>query len=175
MTTQPQEPRTPKKRRWWLLAIPGLVVAAALIRFSMVLVVLYVVQPVRIAGTGMMPTYRDGDRVLLRKFDLSIERGDIVAFHYPGDLSKTFVKRVIGLPGERIAVRGGRSVVNGVELDEPYLDEAFTRRSPDTEEVLIPDGHVYVIGDNRDHSNDSRIWGTLEMRLVYGEVLFQYG
>jgi signal peptidase I len=170
------EQKTPsKKRRWWMIAIPALVAAAFVLFILPVLIVVYVVQPVRFSGTSMMPTYNDGDRLLVRKFDVSPERGDVVVFLYPGDHTKSFIKRVIGVSGDRIAIRDGRVLVNGAALDEPYVDAAYNQRSQDVEELVVPEGYVYVMGDNRDHSNDSRSWGPLEQALIYGEVWARYG
>jgi signal peptidase I len=89
------------------------------------------------------------------------------------DRSKSFIKRVVGLPGERVEIRNGRVWVNGRELYEPYMRPEFydTASYPAT---LIPPNQYYVLGDHRASSNDSRVWGTVDARFIYGKAVFCY-
>jgi signal peptidase I len=116
----------------------------------------------------MSPTLNDGERWPVRDVG-SINRGDIVAFRYPRDQSKSFVKRVIGLPGERIAIRGGQVFVNGTPLDEPYV--AASNRSADSLETTVEPESFFLMGDNRSNSSDSRHWGTVPRTLIWGQVV----
>ena len=112
-----------------------------------------------------------------------IERGDVIVFRYPKDPNRTFVKRVIGLPGETVVLRNRRVYVDDRRLDEPYARFDFPPEddgSPAAEipiqhgPVSVPAGQYFVLGDNRDSSSDSRYWGTLPQESVKGKVLFVY-
>jgi signal peptidase I len=119
----------------------------------------------------MSPTLNDGGIVLIRGRVKSISRGDIVVFRHPDDQSMTFIKRIIGLPGESIEIQDGRVFINGSALDEPYV--ATTNMSRDQMNLMIiPDQSFFVLGDNRRNSNDSRYWGTLPKKLIRGKVVF---
>ncbi len=159
-----------------IVLVVGLGVGAALAYWLVSIgLVMFVVQPVRFEGTSMMPTYKDGDRLVVEKLSTGVERGDVVVFHYPRDPKKSFVKRVIGLPGERIEIRDGVVRIDGVAIDEPYVSPQFSSAPSRPISETIPEGHVFVIGDNRDHSNDSRAWGPLPVELIYGKVVARYG
>jgi len=144
---------------------------------TVVFVLVFIVQPVRVEGTSMLPRLHDGERIFVNKFIYrfeSIERGDIVVFWYPNDPSKSFIKRVIGLPGETISIRNGVVYANGQPLDEPYLDASFHTRRENLSPVYVRDHHYFVLGDNRDSSNDSRQWGLVPEKYIYGKAIFRY-
>ena len=107
-----------------------------------------------------------------------INRGDIVIFKYPQDENVNYVKRVIGLPGEEVLIQGKTVYVNGKALDEPYAhfsdstDENSSSRNYGP--VAIPEGHLFVMGDNRDNSYDSRYWGFVPVKNVFGTPLFTF-
>jgi signal peptidase I len=143
-----------------------------------VLVILFVYQPVKVEGTSMMPALKDQDRIFINKFIYSfglgdIGRGDTVVFWYPGDPSKSYIKRVIGLPGDSIKIAGGIVSVNGRELREDYVPQAYRDTQSYPETVLAKD-HYYVLGDHRSSSNDSRSWGGVHRRHIYGKAVFVY-
>lgn len=126
-----------------------------------------------IDGISMVKTLDDGQIVLVERIRYAFSqprRGDVVVLHYPGDPeNRTFVKRIIGLPGESIIVKGGRVFINHQELLEPYL-------GPDIEtdrdrEVTLGSQEYYVLGDNRPVSNDSRVFGPVEKRFLVGRVI----
>ena len=120
-------------------------------------------------GHAMEPAIRDGERVVIARNIDRLERGQIVVFRYPQDESKNFVKRIVGLPGEAIAIRAGRVFIDGREIDEPYVGAA--NRSADTLGPLtIPPEEYFVLGDNRRNSSDSRHWGTVRRELVWAQV-----
>ena len=102
-----------------------------------------------------------------------IQRGDVVVFWYPLDPSKSYIKRVVGLPGEWVSVREGRVVVNGKLVSEPYLPPGSLDRLSYPLTYVEPE-HFYVLGDHRELSNDSRIWGTVKREQIYGKAVFVY-
>jgi signal peptidase I len=103
-----------------------------------------------------------------------IMRGDIVVFWYPNDPSKSYIKRVIGLPGETVEVREGKILVNNQVLQEQYLDGDMNRSSVSQPPVAVKEHYYFVMGDNRDHSSDSRIWGLVPEKYIYGKALLRY-
>lgn len=142
-----------------------------------ILVIVFVVQPVRVEGTSMLPRLHDGERIFVNKFIYrfeKIERGDIVVFWYPNDPSKSFIKRVIGLPGETISIREGIVYVDGMPLEEKYIDPTFHVRRENMSPVYVRDHYYFVMGDNRDSSNDSRQWGLVPEKYIYGKAIFRY-
>ncbi len=143
-----------------------------------VLVILFVYQPVKVEGTSMMPALEDQERIFINKFIYrfglgDIQRGDTVVFWYPNDPSKSYIKRVIGLPGDEIEVMDGAVSVNGKTLAEDYVPPAY-RDSLTVPRVAVPEGHYYVLGDHRSSSNDSRHWGPVHRRHIYGKAVFVY-
>ena len=139
-------------------------------------IIIFLYQPVKVEGTSMMPSLEDQERIFVNKFVYRIEpiqRGDIVVFRYPRDPSKSFIKRVIGLAGDRILIDDGRVFVNGKELDEDYLPRAYAdqRSYP---ELIVPPGSYFVLGDHRSLSNDSRDFGPVSQSFIYGKAVFGY-
>ena len=141
-----------------------------------VLIITFLYQPVRVEGTSMLPRLEDHDRLFINKFVYhveSIQRGDVVVFHYPRDPEKSYIKRVIGLPGDRIWIDHGAVWLNGKELNEGYVPDRYrdTRSMADT---VIPDDCYFMMGDHRSISSDSREFGPVERDLVYGKAVFVY-
>jgi len=143
----------------------------------------FFVQPVVVEGTSMLPQLHDGERLLVNKLVYykiqsvswgHIERGDIVVFWFPNDPDKSYVKRVIGLPGEMVEIRNGRVFVNGQELNEDYLDKEYNQTLPSTPAKKVDEHHYFVMGDNRDNSSDSRYWGLVPEKYIYGKAFFRY-
>jgi len=132
------------------------------------------VQPVKVEGIAMEPAFKDGDRIFIDRNVDVLNRGDIVVFHYPFDPSKSYLKRVVGLPGETIEIRDGRVLINGTGLDEPYVAAVNNRVMSGRKVIRIPDDSYYVVGDNRDNSNDSRMWGPLQRKFIYGKFVSKY-
>ncbi|MBI4470436.1 MAG: signal peptidase I [Acidobacteria bacterium] len=142
-----------------------------------ILVIVFVVQPVRVEGTSMLPRLHDGERIFVNKFVYrfeKIERGDIVVFWWPNDPSKSFIKRVIGLPGQTVSVRDGVVYIDGEAHEEEYLDGVYHRRHDHMPPVYVKEHHFFVMGDNRDASNDSRVWGLVPEKYIYGRAIFRY-
>jgi signal peptidase I len=141
-----------------------------------ILIVVFLYQPVKVEGTSMLPELFDQERIFVNKFVYRIERiarKDIVVFWYPLDPSKSYIKRVIGMPGDVVEVRRGIVYVNDKELDEPYIDPEYKdhRTYPP---VYVEPGHYYVLGDHRNQSNDSRMWGLVPEKYIYGKAVFRY-
>jgi signal peptidase I len=148
-----------------------------------ILIVVFVVQPVRVEGQSMMPKLHDQDRIFVNKFIYPlrewlgdrqpIKRGDIVVLLYPNDPSKSYIKRVVGLPGEEVKIEDGRLYINDVLQPEEYLSPEY--RSHDTIIAKrIEDHHYFVMGDNRPNSSDSRYWGLVPEKYIYGKAIFRY-
>ena len=146
------------------------------------LVVVFIVQPVKVEGTSMLPRLHDGERIFVNKLIYydeyrwapKIERGDIVVFWFPNDPSKSYIKRVIGLPGETVEVREGTVLINGAILEEKYLDPKENNSTAILAAVQVKLNYYFVMGDNRDNSSDSRIWGLVPKKYIYGKALFRY-
>src|SRR5277367_5422201 len=123
-------------------------------------IIVFLYQPVKVEGTSMAPLLSDQERIFINKFVYrfsAIERGDVVVFWYPLDRSKSFIKRVIGLPGDAIEIRSGHLYLNGKELPEPYVPASYLDGSSYTIR-RIPADEYFVMGDHRDSSNDSRMF-----------------
>jgi signal peptidase I len=164
----------------------------------------FIVQAFKIPSGSMEDTLLIGDHILVTKYnyglDLSLnipftsitffkkahyltktpQRGDIVVFKYPRDETKDYIKRVIGLPGDELKIRFRKVYINGTPIDEPY---AYHKDAPNTEPaplqddfgpVRIPEGHIFVMGDNREHSHDSRFWGFLNIENIRGKAKLIY-
>ena len=141
-----------------------------------IFIVIFVIQPVKVEGTSMQPRLADQDRIFVNRFIYrfkDIDRGDVVVFWYPLDRSKSFIKRVIGTPGDTVEIRMGSVYVNGDRIDEPYLKPEF-RDFQSRKKVVVPQGNYYVLGDHRNSSNDSRTWGFVDESLIYGKAVFSY-
>ena len=143
-----------------------------------ILVILFLYQPVKVEGTSMMPALVDQERIFINKFLYrfqlaEITRGDTVVFWFPGDTSKSYIKRVIGVPGDRLEVREGDVWVNGNKITEPYVPEEYRDRASVAAQV-IPSDQFFVLGDHRSSSNDSRTWGMVPRGLIYGKAIFVY-
>lgn len=143
----------------------------------------FFVQPVVVEGTSMLPVLHDGERLLVNKLVYykiqsvswgHINRGDVVVFWYPNDPDKSYVKRVIGLPGETVEMRAGQVYVNGTRLEEDYLDPTYNEAQPSYPPKKVEEHHYFVMGDNRDNSSDSRYWGTVPEKYIYGKAFFRY-
>ncbi|MGC1685843.1 MAG: signal peptidase I [Candidatus Acidiferrales bacterium] len=159
----------PRELKGWIRDL-----AVALTLAMVIIVFLY--QPVKVEGTSMSPLLSDQERIFINKFVYRfepIERGDVIVFWYPLDHSKSFIKRVIGLPGESIELRRGRLFINGKEITEDYVPQMFFDGSS-YGPMRIPQGSYFVMGDHRDSSNDSRMFGTVPREFIYGKAVFAY-
>src|SRR6266702_5379056 len=146
------------------------------------LMVVFIVQPVKVEGTSMLPRLHDGERIFVNKLIYyddyrwapKVDRGDIVVFWFPNDPSKSYIKRVIGLPGDTVEVHDGSVRINGRDLEEKYLDPRLNMSHASKPPTYVKPGYYFVMGDNRDNSSDSRIWGLVPKKYIYGKALFRY-
>src|ERR1017187_4957935 len=143
-----------------------------------VILIVFIYQPVKVEGTSMMPTLTDQERIFINKFTYhfglgSIERGDMVVFWFPLDPSKSYIKRVIGIPGDRVYIDAGQVVVNDRALVENYVPEGYPDRVS-WEEHRIPPDADFGLGDHRSSSSDSRTWGFVKRDAIYGKAIFVY-
>ncbi len=141
-----------------------------------IFIVIFVVQPVKVEGTSMQPRLVDQERIFVNRFIYrftDIHRGDIVVFWYPRDTSKSFIKRVLAIPGDEVEIRYGSVFVNGDKVSEPYLQQEF-RDHDSYRRVVVSEGKYFVLGDHRNSSNDSRNWGFVPRELIYGKAIFRY-
>jgi len=160
--------------------MPGLItwirdLAVSLAVSAFVIVFLY--QPVKVEGGSMMPSLTNKERIFVNKFVYRlepIERGDIIVFRYPRDPSLSFIKRVIGVPGDRIRIDDGQVYVNGKALEEDYLFPPFVDREQSFSEIVLPPRQYFVMGDHRNMSDDSRDFGALDQSYIYGKASFVY-
>src|SRR3990172_4245143 len=138
--------------------------------------VVFLYQPVKVEGTSMQPELLDQERIFVNKFVYNFEtihRGDIVVFWYPKDPSKSFIKRVVGVPGDVVQIKEGQVYINGQLLEERYVPTGY--QDLDSYAPLrVKDGYYYVLGDHRNASNDSRSWGLVPRKYIYGKAVFRY-
>jgi len=143
-----------------------------------VILIVFIYQPVKVEGTSMMPSLTDQERIFINKFTYRwglghIERGDMVVFWFPLDKTKSYIKRVIGLPGDKVEINNGVVIVNGRRLNENYVPDEYRDHNTYSMITVAPN-HYYVLGDHRSSSNDSRAWGTVERGYIYGKAVFVY-
>ncbi|MBS2968131.1 signal peptidase I [Metabacillus sp. KIGAM252] len=160
-----------KKEVWsWLGSILAAVVIALICRH-------FIFTPVMVEGKSMMPTFETNNQIIVSKIS-KIERFDMIVFHSP--ISKdNYIKRVIGLPGDRIKIKNDVLTINGKIYEEPYLKEnksVLVPRENLTENlnIQVPAGSLYVMGDNRRDSMDSRVFGSISQKAVVGEAKFRF-
>ena len=165
-------PAPPRKSSGIGLWVRDLLVSVA----SSVLIITFLYQPVRVEGTSMLPRLEDRDRLFINKFVYrisSIERSDVVVFRYPRDPEKSYIKRVIALPGDRLRIDHGLVWLNGRSLRELYVPEEY-RDDRSMEEIVVPQDCYFMMGDHRSISSDSREFGPVERSLIYGKAVFVY-
>lgn len=141
-----------------------------------VVIIVFLYQPVRVEGTSMEPELANHDRLFINKFVFHFEkitRGDVIVFHYPLNPSESFIKRVIGLPGDQISILDGRVYINNKALVEPYVPLRY-RDDGSMAPLIVPAHEYFVMGDHRCVSEDSRDFGPVPRKDIYGEASFIY-
>ncbi len=143
-----------------------------------VVVIVFIYQPVKVEGTSMMPGLVDQERIFVNKFIYrfgieDINRGDLVVFWYPGDQTKSYIKRVIGVPGDTMWIDRGVVYLNGKRLAEDYVPERY-RDALSMPSRTVEADRYFVLGDHRNSSNDSRNWGLVPRSCIYGKAVFVY-
>lgn len=176
--TPPEQPATPPvqpvtgSRNLMLRWLRDILISVAVSIF----IIVFVYQPVKVEGTSMMPGLTDQERIFINKFIYHwepIERGDVVVFRYPQDPTKSYIKRVIGVAGDRVRIDEGRVYVNGQQLYEPYV-RPTNRDDRSFPETTVPADSFFVLGDHRNMSQDSRDFGSIPQESVYGKAVFVY-
>lgn len=140
-----------------------------------VLIRLFILEPFYIPSGSMEPTLKEHDRIIVSKLNYHFQepkRGDIVVFKYPRDPKRNFVKRLIAVGGETVAIRNSRLYINGQPVPEDYLPKGL--RFADYGPVEVPRGSYFMLGDNRNNSDDSRVWGFLPKDLIVGKAIVIY-
>jgi signal peptidase I len=165
---QPTEPRKGVMHSWLRDLVISVVVSA--------FIIIFLYQPVRVEGTSMLPMLEDQDRLFINKVAYrvgEIHRGDVVVFLYPHDHEKSYIKRVIALPGDTLRIDHGQVIVNGERVSESYVPKRFAddRSQP---EMTVPGHEYFVMGDHRSISSDSRDFGPVDRDLIYGKAAFVY-
>ncbi|KKU48248.1 MAG: Signal peptidase I [Candidatus Woesebacteria bacterium GW2011_GWF2_46_8] len=162
---------------FFLDIIEVIVFAVAIFLF----VYLLIMQPHKIKGASMHPNFPDGEYLLTDKVSYRFgepNRGDVVVFKAPTNNGEEFIKRIIGLPGERVSIKNGKIYINEELLEEKYLDPTVYSSAgnflQEGATVVIPGGEYFVLGDNRSHSSDSRAWGSVEKKEITGRAWLVY-
>jgi len=152
-----------------------------LVKFAVIALIIvvpirmFIAQPFVVSGESMFPTFNNGEYLIVDEISYIVgnpHRGDVIIFRYPNDTKKFFIKRIIGMPNEEISINNGKiTIINtenpdGFVLDEPYIDEEFNT----TLNYKINNDEYFVLGDNRNRSSDSRVWGTLPSKLIIGRA-----
>ena len=146
----------------------------AVVLFFAFIIRAFVFQPFVVEGSSMVPTFHDRDYLIVNKYDYRFnqpQRGDVIVFKSPTIPNTNFIKRIIGKPGELVKVENGKVFVNGTQLSEPYINQETpdTTQSVTIERFLKADEY-WVMGDNRNHSSDSREWGPLQKSAIIGKA-----
>jgi signal peptidase I len=139
-------------------------------------IIIFLYQPVRVEGTSMLPVLEDQDRLFINKLAYrvgEIHRGDVVVFLYPHDHEKSYIKRVIALPGDDLKIDHGQVYVNGTRVKESYVPKRFTDDRSQAD-MTVPPHEYFVMGDHRSISSDSRDFGPVDRELIYGKAAFVY-
>lgn len=162
-------PRRPWIIRFLIEAIETVVLAVVLF-----LIINTVSARIRVDGQSMEPSFHSGNFVIVNRLAYRFgdyHRGDVIVFPSPNSDGEDLIKRVIGLPGERIRISNGQVFVNDRLLSEPYI---LSAPSGDRREITLSQNSLYVMGDNRNNSSDSRTWGPLDIEKVLGKAIFVY-
>ncbi len=153
----------------WLIDVAETVILALV----MFVIINALTSRVRVENISMLPTLNPGELILVNKLAYKLgdpRHGDVVIFHAPNNPGEDYIKRIIGVPGDEVTVGNGKVVVNGVELNEPYIAAAPNYNGS----WIVPDDKLFVLGDNRNSSSDSHAWGFVPLDEVVGKALFVY-
>lgn len=167
MESEQPQPKTSSALRELLETLVLTVVTYLLVRT-------FLFETYRVVGQSMEHTLEQDQRLIVSKLSYRLhepQRGDIVVFRDPQDSGRNLIKRIIGLPGEILEIRGGQVYINGLPIEEPYLGSNGAFSEP---QIPIPGGFYFVMGDNRNNSSDSRSWGLLDADKIVGKAAFTY-
>lgn len=160
-----------KEIKEWVLSI----IIAAIVAFA---IKGFLIDIIQVSGTSMLPNLRDRDRLVVEKVSIythNYERGEIVIFKPNDDINEIYIKRIVGLPGDKVEIKDGAVFVNDEKLEEAYLSENVSTAAPQSEysSLIVPPDCLYVLGDNRMVSEDSRYIGPIPMENVKGHAVFR--
>lgn len=155
-----------------------------LVRFALIALIIvipiriFVAEPFVVSGLSMFPTFNNGDYLIVDKLSYELgspKRDDVVVFRYPGDTTKFFIKRIIGLPNETVDIKGNDvTITNGTHTQGFKLDQPFVKNPADNDTHFVLKGDEYfVMGDNRSGSSDSRYWGAVKRSLLTGKAFLR--
>jgi signal peptidase I len=168
------EPPDPREKRSGMLRFILDIVETLILSVVLFAVINAVSARIRVDGASMEPTLETGEFVIVNKLAYMLGKaqiGDVIVFHFPRDPDQEYIKRVIGLPGDRVAVRDGKVYINEMPLDEDYI-AASPAYGPS--EWDVPADSLFVLGDNRNNSSDSHNWGPVPLDYVVGKAVFVY-
>lgn len=153
----------------------------AIVGAIVVVIHFFVAEPHKVSGKSMFPTFHDGDYLITNKLHTrfsQIKRGEVIIFENPKNKEQDFIKRVLGLPNDKIKIQGGQLFINGKLVDESYLPkdtQTFVESFMDEgEEITVSENSYFVIGDNRGGSSDSREFGPVPKELIVGQAWIRY-
>lgn len=173
--TQPVLTTTPPKKKSSLIELLKFAFIAAVI---VIPVRMFIAQPFVVSGSSMVPTFHDADYLIVDELSYHLrdpQRGEVIVFRYPNDPTKFFIKRVIGLPGETIKIKGSEVTIlnkenpDGFIMNEPYVQN----KSSDVLQTTLGETQYFAMGDNRIASSDSRSWGNLDRKYMVGRALLR--
>ncbi len=157
-----------KKKPWWRELIEDVLLAVVLY-----FAIDFCIGRFRVENVSMETTFTEGELVMVNKLNYKFSeprRGDVVIFHAPTEPGKDYIKRLIGLPGDHIEIKDSQLYINGEAVEEPWLHEAIEYEG----EWDVPEGQYFVLGDNRNHSSDSHVWGSVPRKNLIGNAFFRY-
>jgi len=169
----PAEEINEKEKRPGFLNVVVDILETLLLSVILFLIINAVSARIKIDGSSMEPTLHHGEFIIVSKLNYRLgepQRGDIVVFDYPRNITQEYIKRVIGLPGDHVRIENQKVFVNGQEVSEPYLNAPPVYEG----EWNVPEEALFVLGDNRNNSSDSHNWGVVPMENVIGEAFFVY-
>jgi len=168
--------RAARRRLLWRAAVELLHDISIAVVFCFLLIT-FVAQAFRVQGPSMMPLLEDGERIVVNKLVYrmaAIKRGDVVVFWYPHDPSVSYIKRVAALPGDIVELRDGELYVNAQHVEEPYVLPDYRDPQSNLPPIQVQKGFYFVLGDHRNMSLDSRSWGEVPQKYIYGKALFRF-
>lgn|SRR3989338_4036871 len=159
----------------WFREIVELIILALVIVLP---IRLFIVNPFIVSGSSMVPTFHNGEYLIIDQLTYRFnapERGDVVIFHYPKDTSKFFIKRILGLPGEKVGIRNGIVSIEkaGEKKLTTLIEDYIKNKSTDSGDYVLGNEEYFVMGDNRISSSDSRVWGALDKKYIVGRALLR--
>lgn len=157
------------------LKFTGITLAAIVVIFTLLIITIRIFFfPAH--GVSMTPTYNDGDIILINRFNKQFSRGDVVIFQHEGQQNGIFLKRIVGLPSEKVEIHDGRVFINGAELNENYSLGSTQAEREQNMSVTLTNDQYFVLGDNRNYSKDSRSFGPINrsnIKAKAGKVLYR--